>query len=348
VAAPIPPESQPQVVFEVPPVSPVVPAVVVAPAPTEVTPPPQVVPPPTPSPESPPVTAVPAAPDPDLDEDDVKEGAVAKGDVLTVPRKSFNGRMSRERRKGREAAEEKLLQPVLAAGFTSFADVLEHATKYKQQQAKAKEIPVTVPAVVPIPDPAAIAATTQPPGTPPPLIAPPPSGQPPGDGRTLSAEERKSQRMARQQAAQAEADRKAAVERSNAEVAAAKAETDRIKARTTIGYKLAAERPVDIEFALARYDTHVATLDDAGKAALATTDGWNKWMADFKKANPFLFASPAPTQVPATTGPVVIPPPAPGPAAVGAVAGDGAKIDARTMTPAAYAQLKQQRGLAAR
>lgn len=341
VAAPIPP------IESIPAVPPAV--VVPEPTPAPVTPTPEVPPPaPTPPPDPPvvvppePEAAAPAVPDPDLEEDDVKGGASAKGDTLTIPRKSFNGRLSRERAKGRKAAEEKILAPLLAAGFSSIDEALDLANKHKQQQAKAKETPVTIPAPAPIPttppaaDPAASIVAP---------LTPPPAAAPEQPGRTLSAEERRSQRLARQQAAQAKAEQTAAAERAAAEVAAAKAEVVASKARTAIGYKLAAERPVDIEFALARYDAHFATLDEAGRAAIQTTEGWNKWMVDFKKANPFLFASPPPAQVPANTGLPTVAPTIPGPGQVAALGGDGSKIDARAMTPAQLAALKASRGL---
>ena len=66
--------------------------------------------------------------------------------------------------------------------------------------------------------------------------------------------------------------------------------------------------------------------------------GFDQWFAAFKATKGYLFQAaaappPPPQTIPAATGPNGLPPPPPAPGALGALGGDGQRVDYRKMTP---------------
>lgn len=331
-------------------------AIVPPPAPA---PPPVATQPPAPPVVTPPAPA-PAAADPDLDTEDAATGVTVAGDSMVVPRSAFKKIKADAAARARTKAQVDILAPILAAGFSSIEDALAAAVRGKDSTA------MTIPGST-TPPPAAPAPTPAPTPVAQPAPAPPPMS--PAQERALTPEQRQARREQRERQA---ADQKRiddAVAAATAKEQAAEAKIAQIEARSKVGYKLARRGCEDTEYALTLYDQHVATLDDAGKKAIATDEGFAAWVDKLKASKRYLFeappepvdpaaaaaagapvpgAPPAPpppvaVPTPVNTGPKTPPPGAPGAGAAAAGAGQRKKFS--EMTPAEKAAYRKSAGL---
>jgi hypothetical protein len=322
-------------------------------------PPPQEQPPP-PDPPKPPDPPPPPPPPPTVtvDPEDAAEGVTAEGDIARVPTSKFKTIKAKERNKGKLEAEAAQQAALLAAGFPNLAALIAAAKQPPGAQMTTPD--PNVPAGgSPAGSPAAGApagGTTPPPAGAAPGAAPaatvPPAGSPPAAGeRQLDAASRERIRKETEARKAAEADAEKARKAAKDAEAAAQAQIAESQALHKLGYDMVRAGVEDPEYALTLYQRHHASLDDEGKkkltaaavpavpasadgktpAVAAQPSGFDAWIADLKKNKPALFKTQA---APVSTGPAGAPPTPPGPAHVAAAGGDGAKVDARTMSKA--------------
>jgi hypothetical protein len=288
-----------------------------APPALAIVPPPATAPPATVAPPAPPVVTqqapAPAPTDPDVDTEDAAAGVAVTGDSMVVPRAAFKKIKADAAARARTKAQVDILAPILAAGFSSVEELVAAAVRGKDSTMTIPGTPTAAPAqAAPAPAPA------QPLAAPAPTPAPPPMS--PAQERALTPEQRQARREQRERQA---ADQKRiddAVAAAAAKEQAAEAKIAQIEARSKVGYKLARRGCEDTEYALTLYDQYVATLDDAGKKAIATDEGFAAWVDKLKASKRYLFEAPpepAPADPAAIAGAVPgAPPPAPAPVAV--------------------------------
>lgn len=289
---------------------------------------------------TPPITppTPPPAPDPNpVDAEDAADGAALDGDQVRLPQGKFKTIKARARQRGEEAAKVAILAPVLAAGFGSLEELL--ATTQRKDPAMTTPIPPGQLGA-PINPPGAPVVQPPPPAPAPPpppvIVQPPPPPAPPVDDRALSPEARRRIREAEARVTEAEARATTAAKATADAAAAATATLAEQRVLWGLGVEMSRLEVDDVEYAIHLYDEHRKTLDDEGKKKLTAPakdgqpSGLVAWLTELRKTKPALFKV---TATPANTGNPNTPPSPPGPAQVAGGSGNGAKVDARSMTP---------------
>lgn len=301
-------------------------------------------PPPDPNPlPPPPITAPPevviappalppAPPDPELDDDDrrdgVQSGATIRGldtPAVAVPRAAFKLLKERAAARGRTEAERDILASLGVESLDAARELVRQSKEKIMPDPVVPPVTPPVAVVVPAPAPAPVVVA---PAPAPPAVAPapapvPPPAAPAPDDRAIPENTR---RMLREQREAAE--RTAASEKARAD--AAVLETARVLKEREIREGMIADGVADIDYVFVQLQKHLKTIENDA-AALAAFDR-AAWTVKLKAEKPYLFRG---VIAPANNGPTTPAPgtpPTPG-AVTGAAAGAGA-VDVRKMTDA--------------